>query len=181
MIHEGPRRTTKKTFSRFQDCPSRRATKDHTFVRLHAIWSVREGARGILNTSCFCHTKGLIRMTTEENPGQGHLLANPRRAPTRGAPFYGPTQVMVVDHEMPWGGQQGAPTDCLLSALCPQGRPYLLSSLRVMPWGGQGRPYFSKCLSQFDAIALGKHQGIGVSEKHLYSPHSGWLFWMVAN
>ena len=42
---------------------------------------------------------------------------------------------------------RGAPTYCLLSALCPgegahKGRPYLLSSLRVMPWGGhpQGAP-----------------------------------------
>ena len=134
---------------------------------------------------------------------------------------------------MPWGGHpqgaplpivfsrryalgraptRGAPTYCLLSALCPgegthKGRPYLLSSLGVMPWGGhpQGAPLpivFSPryalgraptrgaptrfrqpqvVLSQFDAIALGKHQGIGVSEKHLRSPHSGWLFCLVAN
>ena len=69
---------------------------------------------------------------------------------------------------MPWGGHpqgaplpivfsrrygrgraptRGAPTYCLLSALCPgegthKGRPYRLSSLGVMPWGGhpQGAP-----------------------------------------
>ena len=42
---------------------------------------------------------------------------------------------------------RGAPTDCLLSALCPgegthKGRPYQLSSLGVLPWGGrpQGAP-----------------------------------------
>ena len=42
---------------------------------------------------------------------------------------------------------RGAPTDCLLSALCPakgthKGCPYRLSSLGVMPWGGrpQGAP-----------------------------------------
>ena len=42
---------------------------------------------------------------------------------------------------------RGAPTDCLLWALCPgegahKGRPYQLSSLGVMPWGGrpQGVP-----------------------------------------
>ena len=42
---------------------------------------------------------------------------------------------------------RGAPTDCLLWALCPgegthKGRPYRLSSLGVMPWGGhpQGAP-----------------------------------------
>ena len=69
---------------------------------------------------------------------------------------------------MPWGGRpqgaplpivfsgryalgraptRGAPTDCLLWALCPgegahKGRPYRLSSLGVMAWGGhpQGVP-----------------------------------------
>ena len=69
---------------------------------------------------------------------------------------------------MPWGGHpqgaplpiafsrrcalgraptRGAPTNCLLSALCPgegthKGRPYQLPSLGVMPWGGhpQGAP-----------------------------------------
>ena len=42
---------------------------------------------------------------------------------------------------------RGAPTNCLLQALCPgegthKGRPYQLSSLGVMPWGGhpQGAP-----------------------------------------
>ena len=107
---------------------------------------------------------------------------------------------------MPWGGHpqgvplpfvfsrryalgrapiRGAPTDCLLQALCPgegthKGRPYHLSSLGVLPWGGhpQGAPLpivFSRRyalgraptrgaptrirqphvgLSQFDAIAL---------------------------
>ena len=42
---------------------------------------------------------------------------------------------------------RGAPTDCLFSALCPgegthKGRPYRLSFLGVMPWGGhpQGAP-----------------------------------------
>ena len=42
---------------------------------------------------------------------------------------------------------RGAPTDCLLSAFCPgegthKGRPYRLSSLGVLPWGGhpQGAP-----------------------------------------
>ena len=69
---------------------------------------------------------------------------------------------------MPWGGRpqgaplpivfsrryalgraptRGAPTNCLLSAFCPgegthKGRPYQLSSLGVLPWGGrpQGAP-----------------------------------------
>ena len=92
---------------------------------------------------------------------------------------------------MPWGGHpQGAPlpivfsrrlcTYCLLSALCPgegthKGRPYVFS----YPDTRFRQPQV--VLSQFDAIALGKHQGIGVSEKHLRSPHSGWLFCLVAN
>ena len=104
------------------------------------------------------------------------------RAPTRGAP----TDCLVSalcpgegTHKgcpyrlsclgvMPWGGRpqgaplpivlsrrlalgraptRGAPTDCLVSALCPgegtrKGCPYRLSCLGVMPWGGhpQGVP-----------------------------------------
>ena len=85
------------------------------------------------------------------------------RAPTRGAP----TRLSCLG-VMPWGGHpqavplpivlsrryalgraptRGAPTDCLVSALCPgegthKGRPYRLSCLGVMPWGGhpQGVP-----------------------------------------
>ena len=104
------------------------------------------------------------------------------RAPTRGAPtdcllsafcpgegaHKGRPYLLPSLGVMPWGGRpqgaplpiafspryalgraptRGAPTDCLLSALCPgegahKGRPYRLSSLRVMPWGGrpQGAP-----------------------------------------
>ena len=102
------------------------------------------------------------------------------RAPTRGAPTYCLLSALCPGegtHKgryqlpslgvMPWGGHpQGAPlpiafspryalgraptrgaTNCLLSALCPgegahKGRPYLLSSPGVMPWGGrpQGAP-----------------------------------------
>ena len=101
------------------------------------------------------------------------------RAPTRGAPTYcllpalcpgegahkGRPYLLPSLGVMPWGGRpqgaplpivfsrryalgraptRGAPTYCLLSALCPgegahKGRPYLLSSLRVMPWGGRPR------------------------------------------
>ena len=104
------------------------------------------------------------------------------RAPTRGAPTICLLQALCPGegaHKgrpyllsslgvMPWGGRpqgaplpivfsrryalgraptRGAPTNCLLWALCPgegthKGRPYLLSSLGVMPWGGrpQGAP-----------------------------------------
>ena len=99
------------------------------------------------------------------------------RAPTRGAPTIcllsafcpgegankgRPYQLSSLG-EMPWGGHpqgaplpivfsrrfalgraptRGAPTICLLSALCPgegthKGRPYHLSSLGVLPWGGR--------------------------------------------
>ena len=105
-----------------------------------------------------------------------------RRAPTRGAPtdcllsalcpgegaHKGRPYRLSSLGVMPWGGRpqgaplpivfsrrfvlrraptRGAPTDCLLSALCPakgahKGCPYRLSSLGVMPWGGrpQGAP-----------------------------------------
>ena len=95
------------------------------------------------------------------------------RAPTRGAPTYcllsalcpgegthkGRPYRLSFLGVLPWGGRlqgaplpiafspryalgraptRGAPTDCLFSAFCPgegahKGRPYLLSSLRVMP------------------------------------------------
>ena len=104
------------------------------------------------------------------------------RAPTRGAPtncllsalcpgegtHKGRPYQLSSPGVMPWGGHpqgaplpivfsrryalgraptRGAPTNCLLQALCPgegthKGRPYQLSSPGVMPWGGhpQGAP-----------------------------------------
>ena len=87
-------------------------------------------------------------------PGEGTHKGRPYQLPSLGV--------------MPWGGHpqgaplpiafsrryalgraptRGAPTNCLLSALCPgegthKGRPYQLPSLGVMPWGGhpQGAP-----------------------------------------
>ena len=87
-------------------------------------------------------------------PGGGTHKGRPYQLPSLGV--------------MPWGGHpqgaplpiafsrryalgraptRGAPTNCLLSALCPgegthKGRPYQLPSLGVMPWGGhpQGAP-----------------------------------------
>ena len=67
------------------------------------------------------------------------------RAPTRGAP----TNCLLWALCPGEGAHKGAPTapNCLLWALCPEkgahkGRPYQLSSLGVMPWGGrpQGAP-----------------------------------------
>ena len=116
------------------------------------------------------------------------------RAPTRGAPTNcllsalcpgegthkgRPYQLSSLG-VMPWGGHpqgaplpiafsrryalgraptRGAPTNCLLSALCPgegthKGRPYQLPSLGVMPWGGhpQGAPL---------PIAFSRRYGLG--------------------
>ena len=144
------------------------------------------------------------RNDDQEDPGQTHLNSDAKiaddgrpqgaplpivfsrryalgRAPTRGAPTNCLLQALCPGEgthkgrpyqlsspgDMPWGGHpQGAPlpiffsphyalgraptrgaTNCLLSALCPgegthKGRPYQLSSLGVMPWGGrpQGAP-----------------------------------------
>ena len=145
--------------------------------------------------------------------GRPYLLSSLRVMPWGGHPQGAPLPIVFSRrYALGRAPTRGAPTNCLLSALCPgegthKGRPYLLSSLGVMPWGGhpQGAPLpivFSRryalgraptrgaptrfrqpqvVLSQFDAIALGKHQGIGVSEKHLRSPHSGWLFCLLAN
>ena len=145
------------------------------------------------------------RNDDQEDPGQTHLNSDAKiaddghpqgaplpiifsrryalgRAPTRGAPTYCLLSALCPGegtHKgrpyqfsslgvMPWGGHpqgaplpilfsrrfalgraptRGAPTNCLLSALCPEkgthkACPYLLSSLGVMPWGGrpQGAP-----------------------------------------
>ena len=165
--------------------------------------------------------------------GRPYLLSSLRVMPWGGRPQGAPLPIVFSPrYALGRAPTRGAPTYCLLSALCPgegahKGRPYLLSSLRVMPWGGrpqgaplpiafspryalgraptrgaptycllsalcpgegahEGRPYPIQAASRgFVPIScncpLGKHQGIGDSEKHLYSPHSGWLFWMVAN
>ena len=108
------------------------------------------------------------------------------RAPTRGAPtdslcpgegtHKGRPYRLSSLGVMAWGGRpqgaplpiryalgraptRGAPTDCLFSALLPgegthKGRPYLLSSLGVWPWGGhpQGAPL---------PIAFSRRYGLG--------------------
>ena len=122
------------------------------------------------------------------------------RAPTRGAPtdcllsavcpgegtHKGCPYRLSSLGGMPWGGHpqgvplpivfsrryalgraptRGAPTDCLLSAVCPgegthKGCPYRLSSLGVMPWEGhpQGCPYR---LSSLGGMPWGGHpQGV---------------------
>ena len=99
-------------------------------------------------------------------PGEGTHKGRPYQLPSLGV--------------MPWGGHpqgaplpiafsrrcalgraptRGAPTNCLLSALCPgegthKGRPYQLPSLGVMPWGGrpQGAPL---------PIAFSRRYGLG--------------------
>ena len=119
------------------------------------------------------------------------------RAPTRGAPtdcllsalcpgegaHKGRPYRLSSLGVMPWGGRpqgaplpirryalgraptRGAPTNCLLSALCPgegthKGRPYRLSSLGVMPWGGhpQGAP-LPIAFSQALCPGEGTHKG----------------------
>ena len=117
-------------------------------------------------------------------PGEGAHKGRPYQLPSLGV--------------MPWGGHpqgaplpiafsrryalgraptRGAPTNCLLSALCPgegthKGRPYQLPSLGVMPWGGhpQGAP-----LPFLGVMAWGGHpQGAPL-------PDSGSLTWVCPN
>ena len=111
--------------------------------------------------------------TPGERPWGGHPQGAPLpivfsrryalgRAPTRGAPT----------DALGRAPTRGAPTDCLLSALWPgegthKGRPYRLSSLGVMPWGGhpQGAPlpivfsrrYCPYRLSSLGVMAWGGH------------------------
>ena len=113
----------------------------------------------------------------------------------RGAPKGRPYQLSSLG-EMPWGGHpqgaplpivfsrrcalgraptRGAPTNCLLSALCPgegthKGRPYQLSSLGVLPWGGR----------QQGALLLGEMPW-GGHPQGAPLPDSGSLTWVCPN
>ena len=128
--------------------------------------------------SALCPGEGTHKGCPYQLPSLGVLALG--RAPTRGAPTdcllsaFGPGEGTHKGRPyqlpslgvMPWGGHpqgaplpvfsrrsflgraptRGAPT-CLLSAFCPgegthKGRPYRLSSLGVLPWGGhpQGAP-----------------------------------------
>ena len=97
------------------------------------------------------------------------------RAPTRGAP----TDCLLSAVCPGKGTHKGAPTDCLLSAVCPgkgthKGRPYRLSSLGGMPWEGhpQGRPYR---LSSLGGMPWeGRPRGVPL-------PDSGSLTWVCPN
>ena len=87
-------------------------------------------------------------------PGEGTHKGCPYRLPSLGVlPCEGCPQgvplPIVFSRRSALGRAptRGAPTDCLLSAFCPgkgahKGRPYRLSSLGVLPWGGhpQGAP-----------------------------------------
>ena len=108
------------------------------------------------------------------HPQGAPLLVSPRGGRPQGAPL------------MPWGGHpQGAPLPIVFSPRYALGRAPTRGAPTTRFRGRAHAPTRFRqpqvVLSQFDAIALGKHQGIGVSEKHLRSPHSGWLFCLVAN
>ena len=79
--------------------------------------------------------------------GQTHLNSDAKIA-DEGRPQGAPLPIVFSRrYALGRAPTRGAPTDCLLSALCPgegthKGRPYRLSSLGVMAWGGhpQGAP-----------------------------------------
>ena len=87
-------------------------------------------------------------------PGEGSHKGCPYRLSSRGVwPWGGLPQGAPLPiafsrrYALGRAPTRGAPTNCLLSALCPEkgahkGRPYQLPSLGVMPWGGhpQGAP-----------------------------------------
>ena len=87
-------------------------------------------------------------------PGEGTHKGRPYQLPSLGVmPWGGHPQGAPLPIAFSWrcalgrAPTRGAPTNCLLSALCPgegthKGRPYQLPSLGVVPWGGhpQGAP-----------------------------------------
>ena len=160
-------------------------------------WTITESefhsAQSIFQANLPCHITWNGATTTKKTQGKRILVRTPknsrRRAPTRGgghpqgaplpivfsrryalgrAPTRGAPTDCLLSALCPWGGHpqgaplpivfsrryalgraptRGAPTNCFLSALCPgegthRWRPYQLSSLGAMPWGGrpQGAP-----------------------------------------
>ena len=138
----------------------------------------------------FCGSnKGIVHQfdaqcTTPRGPGQTHLNSDAKIA-DEGRPQGAPLPIVFSRrYALRRAPTRGAPTDCLLQALCLEkgthkGRPYRLSSLGVMPWGGhpQGAPLpfvFSRryalgraptrgaptnCLLQAKCLGEGAHKG----------------------
>ena len=85
--------------------------------------------------------------TTPRGPGQTHLNSDAKIA-DEGRPQGAPLPIVFSRrYALRRAPTRGAPTNCLLQALCLEegthkGRPYQLSSPGVMPWGGhpQGAP-----------------------------------------
>ena len=122
--------------------------------------------------------------TTPRGPGQTHLNSDAKIA-DEGRPQGAPLPIVFSwRFALRRAPTRGAPTDCLLQALCLEkgthkGRPYQLSSPGVMPWGGhpQGAPLpivFSRryalgraptrgaptnCLLQAKCLGEGTHKG----------------------
>ena len=80
--------------------------------------------------------------------GRPYQLSSPGVMPWGGHPQGAPLPIVFSRrYALGRAPTRGAPTNCLLQALCPEegthkGRPYQLSSPGVMPWGGhpQGAP-----------------------------------------
>ena len=99
----------------------------------------------MLKTVCL----GRLEMSSSPHfgTGQTHLNSDAKLA-DEGRPQGAPLPIVFSRrYALGRAPTRGAPTNCLLSALCPgegthKGRPYQLPSLRVMPWGGhpQGAP-----------------------------------------
>ena len=91
--------------------------------------------------SAFCFEKGTHK-------GRPYRLSSPGVLPCEGHPQGVPLPIVFSRRfALQRAPTRGAPTDCLLSALCPakgthKGCPYRLSSLGVLPWEGhpQGVP-----------------------------------------
>ena len=87
------------------------------------------------------------RNDDQEDPGQTHLNSDAKIA-YEGRPQEAPLPIVFSRrYALGRAPTRGAPTNCLLQALCPgegthKGRPYQLSSLGVMSWKGhpQGVP-----------------------------------------
>ena len=139
------------------------------------------------------------RNDDQEDPGQTHLSSDAKIA-YEGRPQEAPLPIVFSRrYALGRAPTRGAPTNCLLSALCPgegthKGRPYQLSSLRRYALGRaptRGAP--TNCLLQALCPGEGTHKGRpyqfsspgvmpwGGRPQGVPLPDSGSLMWVCPN
>ncbi len=170
MIHEGPRRTTKNTFARSLFSLSTKGRGEHFFGLTQIMVVDRENhlrnspilPAGVL----FCHiVSSFLQMSTEpgKHPGQTHLNSDAKIAdeghPQGGEGTHKGCPYLHYSAKKPASSRQRRMEFAIAHYDLHSSRRYALG--RAPTRGAPTRfrqPQVG--LSQFDEIALGKHQGL---------------------